>query len=57
MSYVVLNKGLPIIKHNKTAMTEDEWLELQYENYLVTQANTISCYEDTIEHELEYTLA
>lgn len=43
-------------KHNEAVMTEDEWLELQYENYLETQAGTLSCQEDKIERELEHML-
>lgn len=44
-------------KHNNTAITEDEWLELQYENYLETQIGAISHQEDNIEHKLEHMLA
>lgn len=44
-------------KYDEIAMTEDEWLELQYENYLETQGNAISCQEDKIERELERMLA
>lgn len=44
-------------KHNRPAMTEDEWFELQYENYLETQANAISCQEDKIERELGHMFA
>lgn len=44
-------------KYDEIAMTEDEWLELQYENYLETQVNAISCQEDKIERELERMLA
>lgn len=46
-----------MVKHNKPIITEDEWFELQYENYLEKQANAISCQEDKIEHELERMLA
>lgn len=44
-------------KHNETVMTEDECLELQYENYLEIQAGAISCQEDKTERELERMLA
>lgn len=44
-------------KHNNAAITEDEWLDLQYENYLETQIGAISHQEDNIERELEHMLA
>lgn len=43
-------------KHNNAAITEDELLDLQYENYLETQIGAISHQEDNIERELEHML-
>lgn len=44
-------------KHGEAIMTEEEWFDFQYENYLETQASVMSYQNDKIEHELERMLA
>ena len=44
-------------KHDKAIMTEEEWFDFQYENYLEAQASAMSYQNDKIEHELERMLA
>lgn len=44
-------------KYGEAIMTEEEWFDFQYENYLEAQANAISCQDDKIEHELKRMLA